>query len=94
MEGGDLNDGDFDNDMGCDVDPTCSAKLALNAHQVDYWDGGNFDKSDYHDENILKIVAVVTIQLFCKIESAGRLKKYHFGISQKQINRTSLGRWS
>ena len=28
----DLNDGDFDNenDMGCDVDPTCSAKLALN----------------------------------------------------------------
>ena len=50
--------------MGCDVDPTCSAKLALNAHQVDFWDGGNFDKSDYHDENILKIVAVVTIQLF------------------------------
>ena len=57
--------------MGCDVDPTCSAKLALNAHQVDYWDGGNFDKSDYHDENILKIVAVVTIQLFCKLTLQG-----------------------
>ena len=64
LEGGDLNDGDFENDMGCDVDPTCSAKLALNAHQVDDRDGRNFDKSDYHDENILKIVAVVTIQLF------------------------------
>ena len=94
MEGGDLNDGDFENDMGCDVDPTCSAKLALNAHQVDDRDGGNFDKSDYHDENILKIVAVVTIQLFCKIESAGRPKKCRFGISRKQIHRTSLGHWS
>ena len=57
--------------MGCDVDPTCSAKLALNAHQVDDRDGGNFDKSDYHDENILKIVAVVTIQLFCKLTLQG-----------------------
>ena len=50
-------------DSGCDVDPTFSAKLALNAHQVDDQDGGNFDKSEYVDENILKIVAVVTIQL-------------------------------
>ena len=93
LEGGDLNDGDFENDRGCDVDPTCSAKLALNAHQVDYWDGGNFDKSDYHDENILKIVAVVMIQLFGKIDWVSP-KKYHFGISQKQIHRFSLGHWS
>ena len=93
MEGGDLRDGDFENDMGCDVDPTCSAKLALNAHQADDRDGGNFDKNDYHDENILKIVAVVMIQLFGKIDWVSP-KKYHFGISQKQIHRTSLGHWS
>ena len=38
-------------DMGCDDDPTFSAKLALNAHlNDDEEDGGDFDKRSDYDE--------------------------------------------